>query len=269
MSNKFHYYIGVKTNYGLMLVTKIDNRNRQCYWDEEDKPLAMKKSTAEDIALGLNLNGFQAVVVQSHTELSNHFISVEKVPKRREEYTIADLNLLSAYERVAMESYKPFVEYRAEIDSNYFTQSEVISFEADAVQERFLEALSVLEMSYSEWDKSKTAMKSEKELADLLCEKLLDRTLPLSRDDYSVDDCKLICAYEKCNKVSLDKSLAYCGRHNYLLFISFKPIITQRRLKAALGAIGMTYEEWSNSELKNSTCDEICQVMTDKSKENK
>ncbi|MDE5994491.1 MAG: hypothetical protein K2G60_03145 [Oscillospiraceae bacterium] len=256
MSNKFHYCIGVKTNYGLMLVTKIDNRNRQCYWNEKEKPLAMKKRLAEDTALGLNLNGFQAVVVQSHTELNNHFIAVEKVPKRREEYTIADLNLLSAYERVAMESYKPFVEYRAEIDAVYFTRTEIISFEADAVQKRFLEALGVLEMSYSEWDKSKTAMKSEKELADLLCEKLLDRTLPLSRDDYSVNDRRLVSAYERV------KDVPYKKRDAWEKF-RFKPVITQRRLKAALEAIGMTYEEWSNSELKNSTCDEICQVMTD------
>lgn len=72
MNNK-KYYVGVKTDDGMMFVTKIDNNNRTSYWSKESKPLALSKSVANDIALGLTWNGNNAVVVESIIEQTDHF----------------------------------------------------------------------------------------------------------------------------------------------------------------------------------------------------
>ena len=72
MNNK-KYYVGVKTDNGMMFVTEIDNKNRTSYWNKDSKPLAMSKSVANDIALGLTWNGNNAVVVESIIEQTDHF----------------------------------------------------------------------------------------------------------------------------------------------------------------------------------------------------
>lgn len=47
MARKSFYYIGVQTNDGMSLVTKIDNKSRQCFWDTEQKPLALPLSVQQ------------------------------------------------------------------------------------------------------------------------------------------------------------------------------------------------------------------------------
>lgn len=74
MARKSFYYIGVQTNDGMSLVTKIDNKSRQCFWDTEQKPLSLPLSVATNIAEGLMFNFIQAVVVKSFIELEHHFV---------------------------------------------------------------------------------------------------------------------------------------------------------------------------------------------------
>lgn len=78
MKSKYYHYVGVQNDYGMSFVTKRDNANRTCFWNTEEKPLAMSHSVAEDTAFGLVLNGYSAVVVQSLYELTSHFVSKEK-----------------------------------------------------------------------------------------------------------------------------------------------------------------------------------------------
>ena len=45
MNNK-KYYVGVRTDDGMMFVTEIDYKNRTSYWNKDSKPIAMSKSVA-------------------------------------------------------------------------------------------------------------------------------------------------------------------------------------------------------------------------------
>ena len=71
---KNFYYIGVQTDSGMALVTGIDNKNRMCFWNTNDKPMKFSVSTAKSLAEGLCMNLITAVVVQSFFELEGHFI---------------------------------------------------------------------------------------------------------------------------------------------------------------------------------------------------
>lgn len=59
---KYHYYVLVITNHGPVFVTSIPERN-YARWDATETPLELSKGSAEDIAMGLNLNGYTARVV--------------------------------------------------------------------------------------------------------------------------------------------------------------------------------------------------------------
>lgn len=265
--NKFYYYVGVKTNGGMTLVTKVENTGRMCYWNDKLPPLAMSKTCAEDIALGLNLNFHSAVVIQSRIELTTHFLAIDKLPKSREDYSGTDLKLLDAYERV-VEFNNPFVVFIGQINAPYFNESMVISFDERAVQDRFREVLGVLDMNYNEWRNSEAARKTGKEIADLLLEKLTDDSLPVKQMDYTFEDLKLIYAYEQFKElpanewtVTVCKCFQYGHRYVY-------PVIAQKRLKEALEALGMSYEEWQTCEVRNVSADELRNRMTDKTNEN-
>lgn len=78
MSRKYFYYVGVQNNHGMSFVTKIDNKNRQCFWNVNEKPLSLSLSVATSLAEGLTFNFHTAVVVKSFYELENHFVSDEK-----------------------------------------------------------------------------------------------------------------------------------------------------------------------------------------------
>lgn len=83
MARKYFYYVGVQNNNGMSFVTSVDNRNRMCHWDTDKKPLAMSSTTANDLAEGLMMNFFTAVVVKSFFELDKHFVSEEETVKQK------------------------------------------------------------------------------------------------------------------------------------------------------------------------------------------
>lgn len=260
---KFYYYVGVKVNDGMTLVTRVENAGRMCYWNDKLPPLELSKTYAEDIAMGLNLNFHSAVVIQSRFELTTHFLAIEKLPKSREDYSGADLKLLDAYERV-MNFNNPFVFFCGQINAPYFTESMVISFDEEAVQKRFREVLAVLDMSYNEWRRSEAARMTEKELADLLLKKLTDDSLPVKQADYTSEDKKLIYAYEDFKLISLGEKTVVCcdcGVYNHRFYY---PVVAQKRLKEALETLGMSYEEWQNCDCRNVSADELRTAMTDK-----
>ncbi len=174
MANKKYYYVGVHTKSGLMLVTERINSARTCYWSIEKKPLSMAKSVAEDTALGLCLNGFVAVVVQSIYELTGHFIATAKIPKKREEYTEADLKLLGAYEYL-MDFDDLYVYFIDKYDTYCVSNAMRENFDEEAFQKRFLEALDALNLSYSDWDKSRIASKEYWDLVTMIKEALTDK----------------------------------------------------------------------------------------------
>ena len=63
------YYVLVMSNDGPVFVTKIEYATKYAHWDKTEKPLAMDKSRAEDLTLGLNLNFHTAFMVCSKFEL--------------------------------------------------------------------------------------------------------------------------------------------------------------------------------------------------------
>ena len=101
----------------------------------------------------------------------NSPLKKEKLPKRRDEYTLADINLLSIYEYIVT-----FDVYFTEWSSKYhicaFSKETYVSFDEVAVQKRFLEALNILGLSYSEWDKSNLSDCDYAALYSLLFKKL-------------------------------------------------------------------------------------------------
>ena len=70
-NKKYHYYVLVMTNEGPKYVTKI-LPNHYAKWDQNEKPLEMSASYAEDIYTGLCLNFFTAVLVKSRFEIDHH-----------------------------------------------------------------------------------------------------------------------------------------------------------------------------------------------------
>lgn len=74
-TDKYYYYVGIKTNGGMTLVTEVIKDNKTCFWNENEKPLAMTEKQAEDLVFGLNLNMTFAVVVKSKFELEGHFLA--------------------------------------------------------------------------------------------------------------------------------------------------------------------------------------------------
>ena len=74
---KYNYYIGVKTNDGIRLVTKINNRENMSYWKADEKPQKFTLSTAKDISWGLCINGFESFVITTLEEYEKQpFITV-------------------------------------------------------------------------------------------------------------------------------------------------------------------------------------------------
>lgn len=121
MKRKYFYYVGVQNNHGLSFVTKIDNTNRQCFWNTEQKPLSLSLSIATDIAEGLMMNFHTAVVIKSFFELEHHFVCDEKkissnaikkfAEKLKEEKVTIDLDCgAGSYEYVAVEEIDDLLE---------------------------------------------------------------------------------------------------------------------------------------------------------------
>lgn len=75
------YYIGVirdhdadKKDWHVRFVTSIDYEGgKMAHWDADKQPMEFSKSHAEDIVLGLILNGYGAFVVQRPCKLEFYF----------------------------------------------------------------------------------------------------------------------------------------------------------------------------------------------------
>ena len=66
---KSYHYVLVMTGGGPVFVTSVDRTDRVAHWDKQEKPLEMGKYWAEDLALGLNLNGNLCYPVCSQWEI--------------------------------------------------------------------------------------------------------------------------------------------------------------------------------------------------------
>lgn len=67
MAKKNHYYVLIFTSSGAKYVTST--KENKAYWNELENPKEFPKSVAEDIVLGLNLNGHSAVMVYMPYEI--------------------------------------------------------------------------------------------------------------------------------------------------------------------------------------------------------
>lgn len=67
--NKNYYYVLVMAEDGPAFVTSMDNLQKMAHWNKDEKPLELGKSTAESLALGLNVNFHSAFVVSSRVSI--------------------------------------------------------------------------------------------------------------------------------------------------------------------------------------------------------
>ena len=74
---KYHYYVLVFASPGPVFVTDIPERN-YAKWDRMKAPKEFGRSYAEDIAMGLNLNGFSAAMVVYPYEREEQLYYYEK-----------------------------------------------------------------------------------------------------------------------------------------------------------------------------------------------
>ena len=63
------YYVLVITGAGPVFVTSVDYSDKTAHWDKDKAPLELDKYRAEDLTLGLNLNGHLAYPVCSKWEI--------------------------------------------------------------------------------------------------------------------------------------------------------------------------------------------------------
>ncbi len=67
---KTYYYVLVFTNGGPVYVTSLGKKHT-CYWDKDQRPRILGRYEAEEISMGLRLNGVEAVAVMMPFELEN------------------------------------------------------------------------------------------------------------------------------------------------------------------------------------------------------
>ena len=75
--SKYHYYVLVLTGHGPVFVTDIPERNF-AKWDKLQPPMEFSKTYAEDVALGLNLNGYTACMVVYPFEMEHQLFMYDK-----------------------------------------------------------------------------------------------------------------------------------------------------------------------------------------------
>lgn len=66
-----YYYTLVMTGHGPVFVTEVEHKNKVAHWDAEKAPLELGKYAAEDLTMGLNLNGYLTYTICSKFELDN------------------------------------------------------------------------------------------------------------------------------------------------------------------------------------------------------
>lgn len=68
---KYYHYVLVCRSEGAVFVTGISNANKYASWNEDEKPLEMPETVAEELAFGLNANFFNAYHIKSEFEISS------------------------------------------------------------------------------------------------------------------------------------------------------------------------------------------------------
>lgn len=81
---KNYYYVLVFTDCGPVYVTST-GKEKTAYWDALEKPLALPRYKAEQIAMGLNLNFYTTVIVLMPYELENQPYLYDKFQIKWEE----------------------------------------------------------------------------------------------------------------------------------------------------------------------------------------
>lgn len=69
MAKRNYYYVLVATKNGGQFVTSIDHKEKTAKWDRKEKPLEMGKQEAENIAFGLKMNFYWAIVVYNEFDI--------------------------------------------------------------------------------------------------------------------------------------------------------------------------------------------------------
>ena len=69
---KEHWYVLVFTEAGPKYVTKVNNANREAYWNIADAPYEMTKENAQYLAMALSWNGHTSVPVGVRWEIDTH-----------------------------------------------------------------------------------------------------------------------------------------------------------------------------------------------------
>lgn len=78
---KKYYYVGISNDKGMSFVTKINQRDKVCFWNPEKRPLVLTLEEATDLAENLCMKMQIAVVVSSFFELTEHFICEKEETK--------------------------------------------------------------------------------------------------------------------------------------------------------------------------------------------
>ena len=89
-NKKYHYYVLVFAEIGPVYVTSINHTNKYAHWDKDKEPLEMGAYLAEDLAMGLNCNFINAVVIKSQIEIKEHpynyeYFDIKFIRKEKEE----------------------------------------------------------------------------------------------------------------------------------------------------------------------------------------
>ena len=64
-----YYYVLVMTGHGPVFVTSVNNTDKVAHWDGTEAPKELGKYRADDLAMGLTLNGNVAFTVCAKYEL--------------------------------------------------------------------------------------------------------------------------------------------------------------------------------------------------------
>jgi hypothetical protein len=83
MALKYFYYVVIATEDGAKFVTKTDYATKMAHWDSNEKPLALSKTQADDLALGLTLNFYPAFTLKSYHELKSQIFTKEQLNEEK------------------------------------------------------------------------------------------------------------------------------------------------------------------------------------------
>ena len=83
MALKYFYYVLVLSEGQAKFVTKTDYATKTAYWDSKEKPLALTKTQADDLALCLSINFYPAFTLKSYHELKSQIFIKEKTDEKK------------------------------------------------------------------------------------------------------------------------------------------------------------------------------------------